>query len=259
MRSHQFWSILSRLCWAVALALRDRDFSLSSDLVLAFIQLLITCLSFWFFFFSFSLFSKLVAMCVVMKGEIEDRSVRGPVDGRSLVWWVIDNVVWTYSWLSIAGKGCSLIFVGAGEERARKVLALWGLRGLERQVDSARWTRWPNGVSADRIVSRKARRSHGHDPVQGSGSRPESVLGVCGGLPQNRQIPWLSHKTKNWGLAGGDGIRARREASMSRDTRRYHKACIGRTHNAVKAWTPDEECLLLDKSAPEGCVSPFKF
>jgi hypothetical protein len=30
--------------------------------------------------------------------------VRGPVDGRFLVWWVIDNVVWTDSWLSIAGE-----------------------------------------------------------------------------------------------------------------------------------------------------------
>jgi hypothetical protein len=28
--------------------------------------------------------------------------VRGPVDGRFLVWWVNDNVVWTDSWLSIA-------------------------------------------------------------------------------------------------------------------------------------------------------------
>jgi hypothetical protein len=47
---------------------------------------LITCLSFSFvpFLFLFSLNWLLV--CVVnsfMKGEIEDRSVRGPVDGRS--------------------------------------------------------------------------------------------------------------------------------------------------------------------------------
>jgi hypothetical protein len=40
---------------------------------------------------------------------------------------VIDNVVWTDSWPSIAGVGYDLICVGAGEERARKVLALWGL------------------------------------------------------------------------------------------------------------------------------------
>jgi hypothetical protein len=31
--------------------------------------------------------------------------------------------VWTDSWLSIAGVGCSFIGVGAGEERVRKVIA----------------------------------------------------------------------------------------------------------------------------------------
>jgi hypothetical protein len=36
---------------------------------------------------------------------------------------VIDNVVWTDSWISIAGVGCSLTGVGAGEEQVRKVNA----------------------------------------------------------------------------------------------------------------------------------------
>jgi hypothetical protein len=36
---------------------------------------------------------------------------------------VIDNVMWTDSWLSIASAGCGLICVCAGEERPRKVLA----------------------------------------------------------------------------------------------------------------------------------------
>jgi hypothetical protein len=35
---------------------------------------------------------------------------------------VIDNVVWTDSWLSIAGAGCDLTGVGVGEQ-ARKVIA----------------------------------------------------------------------------------------------------------------------------------------
>jgi hypothetical protein len=35
---------------------------------------------------------------------------------------VIDNVVWIDSWLSIAGTGCDLTGVGAGEEQARKVV-----------------------------------------------------------------------------------------------------------------------------------------
>ena len=126
---------------------------------------------------------------------------------------MIDNVVWTDSWPSIAGAGCGLICVGAGEERARKVYALRGPRGVERQVGSARGTWWPAGSNASRMVARKARRSRRPEPVQGSGSRLESARGVCGGSPQNRRVTWLNHKTKTGGSAGGDGIRARREAS----------------------------------------------
>jgi hypothetical protein len=36
---------------------------------------------------------------------------------------VIDNIVWTNSWLSIAGAGFGLTGVGTGEEQARKVVA----------------------------------------------------------------------------------------------------------------------------------------
>jgi hypothetical protein len=36
---------------------------------------------------------------------------------------VIDNVVWTDSWLIIASAGCGLTSVGAGEEQVRKVVA----------------------------------------------------------------------------------------------------------------------------------------
>jgi hypothetical protein len=36
---------------------------------------------------------------------------------------VIDNVMWTDSWLSIAGAGCDLAGVSAGEEQVRKVVA----------------------------------------------------------------------------------------------------------------------------------------
>jgi hypothetical protein len=48
--------------------------------------------------------------------------VRGPVDGHFLVSRVIDNVVWTDSWLSIADVCCGLTGVGAGEEQALKVV-----------------------------------------------------------------------------------------------------------------------------------------
>jgi hypothetical protein len=37
---------------------------------------------------------------------------------------VIDNIVWTDSWLSIASAGRGLTRVGAGEEQARKVVAV---------------------------------------------------------------------------------------------------------------------------------------
>jgi hypothetical protein len=80
-----------------------------------------------------------------------------------------------------------------------------------------------------RMVARKARQSRGQELMQGSGSRPESACGVCGGPPQNCRVTWLSHKTKTEGSTGGDGIRARRIASMSGDTRRDCGACVGRT------------------------------
>jgi hypothetical protein len=68
------------------LTLRSQQFwaTISVDLVLSFDHLF-DCLV---HFFSFSFFSELVTVCVVnalIKGEIEDRSVRGLVDGRSLV------------------------------------------------------------------------------------------------------------------------------------------------------------------------------
>jgi hypothetical protein len=97
------------------------------------------------------------------------------------------------------------------------------------------------GSSAGRMVARKARRSRGQEPVQGSGSRPESARGVCGGSPQNCQVTWLSHKTKTRGSAGGDGNQARREASMPADTWRDRRACVGRTRIAAAACPCDEE------------------
>jgi hypothetical protein len=120
---------------------------------------LITCLSFWFIF-SFSLFFELVTMCVVdalIKGEIDDRIIRGPLDGRTLVWWVIDNVVWTDTWPSIPGAGCGLICVGAGEDQERKVLALRGLWGVERRVGSAWLTRWPNRFKCEPHGGKKSK------------------------------------------------------------------------------------------------------
>jgi hypothetical protein len=168
---------------------------------------------------------------------------------------VIDNVVWTNSWPNIAGAGCGLICVGAGEEWARKVYALRGLRGVERQVGLTRGTRWPAGSSAGRMMASKARRSRRPEPVQGSGSRPESARGVCSGSPENRRVTWLSHKTKTGGLAGGDGIRARREASMPANAWQDRRACVGRTQSAATAWPCDEEECYMTYLPLRGCIS----
>jgi hypothetical protein len=118
---------------------------------------------------------------------------------------------------------------------------LRGFRGVERQVCLTRATRWPAESSAGYMVARKARRIHRLEPVQGSRSQSESACGVCGGSPQNRRVTWLSHKTKTGGSAGGDGIRARREASMPADAWRDRRACVGRMQSAAMAWPCDEE------------------
>jgi hypothetical protein len=83
--------------------------------------------------------------------------------------------------------------------------------------------------------------------MQGSGSRPESARGVCGGSPQSRRVTWLSHKTKPGGSAGGDGIWARREASMPADAWQDRRACVGRTRPAVTVWPCDEvDCYMTN-------------
>jgi hypothetical protein len=163
-------------------------------------------------------------------------------------------VVWIDSWPSIASASCSLICVGAGEEWA-KGLCLAGLRGVERQVGLTRGTQWPAGSSAGRMVAREARGSSGLEPVVGSGSRPKSARGVCSGSPENRRVTWLSHKTKTGGSAGGDGIRARREASMPADAWRDRRACVGRTRFAETAWPCDEEECYMTYLPLRGCIT----
>jgi hypothetical protein len=55
------------------------------------------------------------------------------------------------------------------------------------------------------------------------------------------QVTWLNHKTKTRDSADGDGIRARREASISAITWWDHRACVERTRAAAKSWPCDEE------------------
>jgi hypothetical protein len=144
------------------------------------------------------------------------------VDGDSWLWWVIVNVAWTDTWLSIAGAGCGLICVGVGEEWPRKVYALRGLRGVERQVGLTRGTRWPARSSAGRMVARKVRRSRWSEPVQGSGSQPKSARGVCGGSPQNRPGYLVEPQNQDWRLDGRRRDPSTPRSFKAEDTRRNH-------------------------------------
>jgi hypothetical protein len=65
--------------------------------------------SFLFFFLFSQVTICVCCQCTHQGGDWGPCVVRGPVDGHFLVWWVIDNVVWTDSWLSIAGAGCGLM------------------------------------------------------------------------------------------------------------------------------------------------------
>jgi hypothetical protein len=54
---------------------------------------------------------------------------------------------------------------------------------------------------------------------------------------------------------GGDGIRARREASMSVDAWRDHRACVGRMRFAATAWPCDEEECYMTYLPPRGFIT----
>jgi hypothetical protein len=128
------------------------------------------------FFFSFLWIGYL---CVLSMHS--PRGDWGPEHPRTGGWLLLDVMSdWQHC--------CGLICIGTGEEWARKVYALRGLRGVERQVGLTRGTWWPEGSSAGRMVARKARRSRQSEPVQGSGSQPESACGVCDGSPENHRV-----------------------------------------------------------------------
>jgi hypothetical protein len=197
-------------------------------------------------------------VCVVnalIKGEIENRSIRRPVVGRSWLWWVTDNAVWTDSWPSIAGAGCGLSCVDAGEERAQKVYALRGLRGVERQVGLTRGTRWPAGSSAGRMVARKTRWSRWLEPVQGSGSQPKSARGICGDSPQN----WLGYlvepQNQDLRLGGQRQDPGAPRSFEAEDTRWDRKACVKATRRVVAGHPSDGATKTYSQSAFGGCVS----
>jgi hypothetical protein len=141
------------------------------------------------------------------------------------------------SWPSIAGVGCGLTCVGAGEEWARKVYALRGLRGVERQVSLTGGTRWPAGSSAGRMVVRKARRSRGQEPVQGSVSRPEFAQNQHQRLGGRRQDPGAPRSFDAGGHVAGS------------------QACVGRTRSAATVWPCDKEECYMTYLPLRGCIT----
>jgi hypothetical protein len=164
-------------------------------------------------------------------------------------------VVWTDSWPSIAGAGCGLICVGAGEERARKVYAFRGLRGVERQVGLTQGTRWPAGSSAGCMVARKARQSHGQEPVQGSGLQPKSAREVCGSSPQNRPGYLDEPQNQDRRLGGRRRDPGAPRSFETEDTRRDRKACVEATRRAVAGHPFDGATKTYSQSALGGRVS----
>jgi hypothetical protein len=61
--------------------------------------------------------------------------------------------VWTDSWLSIAGAGCGLTGVGAGEEQARKVVASEASRLRSRNPVASGVKCGPHGGMNNKIKS----------------------------------------------------------------------------------------------------------
>jgi hypothetical protein len=82
--------------------------------------------------------------------------------------------------------------------------------------NSARGTRWPAGSSVSRMVARKARRSRGRSRCRVAAHDQSLQAGFVAVHHKIGRVTWLNHKTKTGGLAGGDRIRARREASKRR-------------------------------------------
>jgi hypothetical protein len=183
----------------------------------------------------------------------QDRSIWGPVDGHLWLWWVIDNMEWTDSWLSIAG--CCLIHFGAGEQSARKVYALRTLWGVEKQVGLTRGTRRPAGSSAGRMLARNAKRSRRSEPVQGSGSQPKYARGVCGDSPQNRSGYLVEAQNQDQRLGGRRRDPSAPRSFESEDTCWDRKACVETTRRAVVRHLSDGATKTYSQSALGGCVT----
>jgi hypothetical protein len=108
---------------------------------------------------------------------------------------------------------------------------LQGLRGVERQVGLTRGTRCPAGSSAGRVVA--------HNRSLHAGFAVVHHKTDC--------VTWLSHKTKTGGSAGGDRIRARREASKWRT-----RVGIARLASRLReGWSLGTRPMVLQRHIPK--------
>jgi hypothetical protein len=165
--------------------------------------------------------------------------------------------VWTDSWLSIAGAGCVLTGVGAGEGQARKVVAGEAFRCGEDSMLRSRdpvasgvkcgphdgkndkmksWT-----VSWLSLKTKVEPGLRGSRVMSGDWRRLHRVCGASSGLPENNWVPWLIHKAKTeepktevqqhqTDLTGGyrsDWCATTQYGDFeAEDTRRDRKACV---------------------------------
>jgi hypothetical protein len=120
--------------------------------------------------------------------------------------------VWTDSWLSIVGAGCGLTRVGAGEEQARKVVAVRppGVEKTSRlgsRDPVASGVKYvPHGGKIGKMKSRTVSwLTHktkvesglrGSQVMSGDWRRLHQVRRVCGGSPENHRVTRLSHKAE---------------------------------------------------------------
>jgi hypothetical protein len=104
-------------------------------------------------------------------------------------------------------------------------------------------------------VARKARRSRGSEPVQGSGSQPKSTRGVCGGSPQNRPGYLVEPQNQDRRLDGWRRDLGAPRSFEAEDTHRDCKACVEATRRAVAGHPSDGATKIYSQSALGGCVS----
>jgi hypothetical protein len=112
--------------------------------------------------------------------------------------------VWTDSWLSIAGAGCGLTCVGAGEDKRERSLPV---RPPDVEKTSRLDSRDPVsiGVKCTPHGGKNGKMSHktkvepglrGSQVMSGDWRRLHQLRRICGGSLENHRVTRLSHKAE---------------------------------------------------------------